>query len=215
MTKRTVLPPPSKLGVVLLAAGASSRMRRPKLLLTWGRTSVVGHLLRQWRGLRARQIAVVCRGGDRRLAAELDRLRFPALGRIENPRPERGMFSSIVCAAHWDGWEEAVDAWVIVLGDQPHLSGTTLGALLAFQRRHQQAVCQPAYGGHGRHPVILPRRAFLELKNCRATTLKDFLRETSAAVLQCPIDDPALALDLDWPADYERLSPAGKSSWKH
>ena len=34
------------LGVIILGAGASSRMGRPKLLLPWGDTSVIGHLIR-------------------------------------------------------------------------------------------------------------------------------------------------------------------------
>ncbi|HRY59690.1 MAG: NTP transferase domain-containing protein [Verrucomicrobia bacterium] len=41
------------LGVVLLAAGRSARMGKPKLLLPWGDTSVLGHLIRQWQSLGA------------------------------------------------------------------------------------------------------------------------------------------------------------------
>ena len=50
-------------GVVILGAGASSRMGRPKLLLPWGDTSIIGHLIEQWRALAAAQIAVVRRPG--------------------------------------------------------------------------------------------------------------------------------------------------------
>ena len=38
-----------KLGVIILAAGASERMGRPKLLLPWGKSTVLAHLLAQWR----------------------------------------------------------------------------------------------------------------------------------------------------------------------
>ena len=113
-------------GVIILGAGASSRMGRPKLLLPWNDTTVIGHLIRQWRKLGARQIAVVHRPNDAALAAELDRLDFPAKDRIENPKPERGMFSSIVCAANWDRMAAGIAVWAIVLGDQPHLRLETL-----------------------------------------------------------------------------------------
>ena len=84
--------------------------------------TIVGHLIRQWRELGAGQIAVVHRpDNDTPLVAELDRLDFPAKDRIANPQPERGMFSSIVCAADWSGWRSEIGAWAIVLGDQPHL----------------------------------------------------------------------------------------------
>ncbi len=103
-------------GVVILAAGASSRMGRPKLLLPWGETSVLGHLIGQWQVLQARQITVVHAEGDDALDAELDRLAFVAVHRIANPTAERGMFSSIQCAARWRGWNRELTHWAIVLG---------------------------------------------------------------------------------------------------
>src|SRR6185369_7472750 len=92
-------------GVVILAAGASSRMGRPKLLLPWGGTSVIGHLLAQWRGLGAEQVSVVCAQANVALDQELNRLQFRPEDRIVNPIPECGMFSSIQCAASWKGWK--------------------------------------------------------------------------------------------------------------
>jgi len=114
------------------------------------------------------------------------------------------MFSSILCGANWTGWQKELAAWALVLGDQPHLRLDTLRALLAFQREYSDAVCQPVYVGHARHPVLLPRRAFAELKNSRARTLNDFLKQTSCPVVKRSIDDASLALDLDRPEDYKR-----------
>lgn len=191
-------------GVIILGAGASSRMGRPKLLLPWGKTTTVGHLIEQWRTLGAAQITVVCRPDDRKLTAELDRLEFPPQDRVENPQPERGMFSSILCAANWGGWNKGLKAWAIVLGDQPHLRLDTLRALLAFRGGHPDAICQPSYEGRTRHPVLLPFRAFHELKHSKETTLKEFLKRTSCRLVRCPIEDSGLALDLDRLEDYEK-----------
>ncbi len=192
-------------GVILPGAGASARMGRPKLLLPWRDTTVIGQLLRQWRELGAAQIAVVHRPDDAPLAAELDRLDFPVADRIENPQPERGMFSSIVCAANWPGWKREIASWAIALGDQPHLRLATLRQLLAFHAAHAGAICQPEFGGHARHPVILPRAAFAELKQTPAATLKDFLKFASLARVQCSVADAGLSLDMDTPDDYQRL----------
>ena len=191
--------------VVILGAGASSRMGSPKLLLPWRDTTVIGAILRQWRELGAAQIAVVHRPNAAPLAAELDRLDFPTNDRIENPQPERGMFSSIVCAANWPGWKKEIASWAIALGDQPHLNSDTLRQLLAFHSAHAGAICQPEFEGHTRHPVILSREAFVELKNTRATILKDFLKLVPVPRVQCSVADAGLSLDMDTPEDYNRL----------
>jgi molybdenum cofactor cytidylyltransferase len=194
------------LGVVILGAGASVRMGRPKLLLPWRDTTVIGGILSQWRELGAGQIAVVLRPNDAALNEELDNLDFPTANRIENPRPERGMFSSIVCAANWDGWHHETAAWAIVLGDQPHLQTETLARLLEFQAQNPGRICQPMSGGRLAHPVILTSSAWEELQTTRADTLKDFLKLTPQPRVQCEINDPGLSLDLDTPEDYKRLT---------
>ena len=195
-----------QLGVVILGAGASARMGRPKLLLPWRGTTVIGHLLSQWREIGVGQITVVMRADDTAFAAELDRLNFLKSDRIANPQPERGMFSSIVCAANWNGWRKEITSWAIVLGDQPHLQPETLRQLLEFSAQNPAVICQPVFGGHTRHPVILPRWAFVELKATGADTLKTFLKQNSGRSVQCSVADAGLSLDMDTPEDYKRLS---------
>jgi molybdenum cofactor cytidylyltransferase len=180
-------------------------MGRPKLLLPWGDTTVIGQLVRQWRALGATQIVIVCRPGDEGLRAELDRLGVAAGDRIENEKPERGMFSSVTSAARWDGWRGGLASWVIVLGDQPHLRLESLRALLDFHGAHRELICQPSYGGRGRHPVVVPAGVFGELRYSRAETLGDFLRNVSVGRVECPLEDEGLSLDMDRPEDYGRI----------
>jgi molybdenum cofactor cytidylyltransferase len=191
-------------GVVLLAAGSSRRMERPKLLLPWGGTSIAGHQIRVWHELGARQIAVVCAAGDNAILAELDRINFPTDNRILNHAPQNGMFSSIRCAAQWAGWAKGLTHWAITLGDQPHLRLETLQALLACGGNQRGKVCQPRRRGHLRHPVLVPKSIFLQLATTKTTTLKDFLQSLPEPVAGCDVDDPGLDQDIDTPADYEK-----------
>jgi molybdenum cofactor cytidylyltransferase len=189
---------------VILAAGASSRMGRPKLLLPWGATSVLGHLISQWRDLQADQVAVVTASKDVGLDSELDRLLFPHAHRIRNPAPERGMFSSIQGAAQWNGWKAGLTHWVIGLGDQPHVRTATLRALLEFATAHPAQVCQPSQRGLGRHPVVLPASVFAQLSSAPEANLRQFLLARPEPIALCELDDPGLDFDLDTPEDYER-----------
>jgi molybdenum cofactor cytidylyltransferase len=194
----------ANLGVVILAAGRSRRMGRPKLLLPWGGTSVLGHQIETWRALGAGQIAVVCATDDAAMSAELTALNFPAANRIQNPDPEQGMFSSVVCAARWNGWHAELTRWAITLGDQPHLKIETLHTLLKFSAANPERVCQPRRLDHLRHPVILPKQFFRALGQTPALTMKDFLKAIPEGVSACDVDDAGLDLDLDTPDDYER-----------
>ena len=191
-------------GVIILAAGGSTRMGRAKLLLPWGETTVLGHLLRLWTELGARQTGVVCAADASAIREELARLRFPDEQRIVNPAPERGMFGSIRCAAAWPGWNLELTHWVITLGDQPHLQRETLRRLLDFGRANPDRVCQPLRGGRRRHPVLLPRREFAELKTTSAADLKQFLAERETQPAGFESADAGLDFDMDTPADYER-----------
>ena len=193
-----------KWGVIILAAGNSSRMGRPKLLLPWGNTTVLGHLIGLWTELAASQIVVVSAAADDGLEAELERLGFPRENRIVNLDPGKGMFSSIQCAARWRGWNKTLTHWAIVLGDQPHLRPTTLRALLDFAQQEPENICQPGRAGHARHPVLLPKAAFKILGGSKDATLKEFLEHLHAEVRLIELDDRGLDLDLDYPADYEK-----------
>jgi molybdenum cofactor cytidylyltransferase len=179
-------------------------MGRPKLLLPWSKTSILGHLLEQWRELGAGQIAVVCSPADGAVQAELDRLGVAAEQRVFNPAPARGMFSSIQCGARWAGWKADLSHFSVALGDQPHLRLDTLRALLDVSAANPARVCQPARNGRGRHPVVLPRATFAALAESSAADLKAFLRAQAGAVLMWESDDPGLDFDIDEPVDYER-----------
>jgi molybdenum cofactor cytidylyltransferase len=192
------------LGVVILAAGNSTRMRQPKLLLPWDGTSVLGHLHRTWASLEAAQIAVVCAADAGELHAELDRLPVVAPSRIINLSPEKGIISSIQCAARWPAWQPGLSHFVIVLGDQPHLRRTTLEQLLRFAAAKPQYICQPLRGGRRRHPAILTSCVFAELRSTEAISLRCFLDSKPGSLAGLELAEPGLDLDLDSTADYER-----------
>jgi molybdenum cofactor cytidylyltransferase len=179
-------------------------MRRPKLLLPWGATSILGHSLRQWENLQAFQIGIVCAAGDVEIQNELDRLEFPRANRIFNTEPDRGMFSSVQSAAAWPGWKTGIERWVISLGDQPQLRSGTLRTLLEFAIANPDKICQPLRNGRRRHPVFLPRAAFQLLKDHPGPDLKQFLESRVQELAGFESGDNGLDFDIDTPGDYEQ-----------
>lgn len=192
------------LGVILLAAGASSRMGQPKLLLPWGHRSILSHLLEQWRVLGALQTTVVIGASQSPIAAELSRLSVREADRIINPDPSQGMFSSIQCAARWPGWKAELTHWVLSLGDQPHVHLDTLHHLLDVASLYPEKICQPARLGRPKHPILFPKSEFLELAHSSSPDLKSHLalRPNRRQWFDC--EDAGLDFDIDQPADYQR-----------
>jgi molybdenum cofactor cytidylyltransferase len=190
-------------GVAILAAGASVRMGRPKMLLPWEGSSVIGHVLQVWsEELGAAQIAVVCAPAPSPVPGELDRIGFPARNRITNPAPERGMFSSIQAAASWSGWNAGLTHIAVTLGDQPHVRVETLRKLLEAVQRNPNTILQPCFNGRPKHPIIFHITDFRSLAETKHETLRDFLAVSKRTLVD--VDDSGLNLDLDYPADYEK-----------
>jgi molybdenum cofactor cytidylyltransferase len=193
-----------KIGALILAAGASSRMGRPKMLLPWGNRTIIGHLIDQCLHIGVEQLAIVTSPDNQDLDRELGRLGFPEQNRIRNPAPEGGMYSSIQCAARWSGWQAGLTHWALALGDQPHLQPRTLLALMNLGTAHPEAICQLTRNGRPRHPVLLPASAFEQLASSRHRTLKEFLQAIAVNVILQESDDAGLDLDIDQPGDYEK-----------
>lgn len=192
-----------KFGVVILAAGASQRMGRAKMLLRWRDTSVLGHIRKTWDALTPAQIGVVHAASDATVLAELDRLGHPNGDRIPNPQPESGMFSSIQCASRWKGWNPDLTHWLLTLGDQPHLRWETLKSLTECAIINPERICQPALNERPKHPIFLPRPFFRELGNTSESNLKEFLANRRESICLQPASDPGLDFDLDTPGDYQ------------
>lgn len=193
-----------RVGVAILGAGRSSRMGRPKMLLPWEGDTVIGHQIATWRSLNVAQIAVVHASDDLALVDEL--ARHPAVDPIPNPDPNRGMMSSVMEAAKWEGWKRTLSHLVLSLGDQPHLTAQMLRELLLFARLHSRSICQPAFADEAHHPVILPRPVWAQLGDSLAPTFQHFLARHRHAFAWMLMNHVEQTRDLDTPEDYLFLS---------
>jgi CTP:molybdopterin cytidylyltransferase MocA len=79
-----------------------------------------------------------------------------------------------------------------------------LRRLLELGSLYPEKICQPIRHGRRRHPVLLPKEAFLSLGHATVPDLKTFLQSRTHDLAGFEVDDPGLDLDLDEPKDYER-----------
>lgn len=187
---------------IVLAAGASARMGRPKALLPWGDSTLVQHAIQVLDAVAVDHVAVVIGRHAQAIRAavgEHDRLIF-------NARWGSGRATSLARGA-WALRNKAPDAIVIQNVDQPTTPEVIRTLLAALQDSGADAV-QPVYRDadgteHGGHPVVLRGTLLPALLEANEATegLRGVL--SGRRVERIALDDPTVRIDLDTPEAYE------------
>lgn len=192
---------------IVLSAGDSSRMGRPKALLPIGRNgeSFLQRIARVLREGGVEEVIVVL-GRD----ADLIRAALPVapheMRLIENKNHEQGQLSSLLTglgAADRPG----VRAVLVAPVDVPLISPETVQTLLnAYHRADGAPIVRPTKQGRHGHPVIFDRVLFQELRHADpAQGARSVVHAHRADVLDVEVADEGSFIDIDTPADYERL----------
>ena len=191
---------------VILAAGASTRMGRPKALLRCGEgeDTFVSRLVRSLRAGGVTNIVVIGRAGDHALRAELERLQPPA-PLAENPAPERGQLSSLLVGL--DYAEQSGGRAVLVMPvDSPLVAPATIAATLAAFEGTGAPIARAVHDGRHGHPVVFRHHVFEDLRAADpALGAKAVLRAHEDRVVNVDVPDPFVLRDVDDPRDYKDL----------
>jgi molybdenum cofactor cytidylyltransferase len=187
---------------VVLAAGSSSRLGKPKQLLPYGDTTVLGATLDVARSCSFGQIIVTLGGAAEsvRRGVSLDGVDVVIADDFES-----GCSSSLRTAL--PQVDPLATGIVLMLGDQPGLAAATVDRLLGEGRTTPITVCR--YSDGIGHPFWLSRNVFGALSQLHGDKgvwkLIDSCRESGRfGVTELPADG-TVPLDVDTWDDYERL----------
>jgi len=188
---------------LVLAAGGSKRLGRPKQLLPYGAGSLLEHVLAVARACEFDQRLCVIAGGGPDVREQVDLGDFTV---VLNEHFGEGCSSSI--AAALASVDERAEVLVLMLGDQPGVTPATVSALLAGRRGAPLAACE--YSNGRGHPLAFDRSTFPELADLHGDKgVWKLLERRAADVLDVAIDGP-IPLDVDTWEDYEAvLAEAG------
>ena len=139
---------------LILAAGASRRLGRPKQLETWGDTNLLGHVVALARTFPVDEIWVVLGYEWERILAGTD---LEDVGVIENPEWEEGIASSIRVGLDALNRLSRCDQALITVGDQPESSLEVVEALIESHARAGMPATIPKYRYSLGNPVIVDR----------------------------------------------------------
>ena len=203
-----------RLGVVMLPAGAASRMGCSKAALLWRGKSFVGHTLDLACSVQPECIVVV--QGAHPLADLIARAGHTGdCVLVHNDHWQDGPLTSLQLGLRTAGLKsrgrEPLDGYIVLTVDRPRVQRATLAALILAFATAPQSIWQPRHGGVSGHPMIHPpdfARALLALAPHESprTLLRDehgpwpehrrFMTTDDPGVLD-NFDDPASLAGLD------------------
>jgi molybdenum cofactor cytidylyltransferase len=141
---------------LVLAAGGSKRLGRPKQLLPYGDATLLDHVLDVARECPFDQLLCVIGGGAEGVR---DNVELTGVEVVENVEYTEGCSSSIATAL--GALDPRADVLVLMLGDQPGVQARTVAELIARRGQGPLAVC--AYVDGRGHPLAFARSTFSEL----------------------------------------------------
>jgi molybdenum cofactor cytidylyltransferase len=141
---------------VILAAGTSSRLGRPKQLLELGGQPALQHAIDRAASGGLDEIVVVL-GHEAPLVRSA--IRLPSFARVViNADYSSGQASSL--RAGLAAVDDRSEAAAVLLGDQPGVEPSAVTAVLGAWRDGQASVARAVYRGEPGHPVVIGRAAF-------------------------------------------------------
>jgi molybdenum cofactor cytidylyltransferase len=195
----------SGVSAIVLAAGLSTRMGAVKPLVTVRGRMMLERVLSTLRESRVDGIIVVL--GD---SADLvqQSIMFGNATVVVNESYREGIASSLQTGlSHVTSSAEAA---LIVLADQPFLKAQTIDLLIDEYCANKSKIVLPTCNGIRGNPVLFDRSVFPELAQLTGDTgARAIFKRHLNTIAKVPVDDEGVLVDLDTPAEVERLDQAG------
>jgi molybdenum cofactor cytidylyltransferase len=191
-----------KCGLVLLAAGASRRLGRPKQLLVYKGQSLIKQVLALMQI--AAMPAVVVLGANREaIEKEISGTTIPI---VENKLWNEGMASSIVCGL--EALTKTIpdlDGAIFLVCDQPFLAVSFLQELVSKQNTTGKPIIASSYGGTAGIPALFHKTYFPELLSLKGDAGAKKIMQAHATDM-ITIDFPLGHIDIDTEEAYKMLN---------
>jgi molybdenum cofactor cytidylyltransferase len=192
------------ISAIILAAGESRRMGQPKMLLPWGKTTVLGQVISIFKAAGVEDIVVIV-GGVREQVEE-----------IVNQQGARSIFNSDFKNGEMlpslqrglEAQSPQMQATLIGLGDQPQVQEGTVRLVCETYMRTQAQLVVPSHQMRRGHPWLVERSLWSELLAMRPPqSARDFLNRHAEEIQYVQVQTASILADLDTLEEYKRARP--------
>ena len=196
------MPSASKIGIVILAAGLSSRLGKPKQMLEFKGKSLLKHAVTAAVDSNASFVVVVIGANATLIVKELDNNEVHV---VENKNWQEGMASSIRCGLKAVTKKAPLtDAVIFLVCDQPHISAKLVNEIIMVHQQTGRPIVACNYGDTFGPPVLFYKSFFDELNLLQGDVgAKKIIQQYSEELTSVPF--AAGTIDIDKEQDYEAL----------
>ncbi len=190
------------ISAILLAAGQSKRMGKPKQLMPLGNSTIMEQAIDNLLNSRVSEVIVVL-GYEAEAMAEKVANR-PVKIAI-NPAYYQGMSASIVAGLNLVS--DKAEAVMLVLADQPFVDSQTINSLMEAFVAHNRGIAIPVYQGRRGHPVIFAIRYKGELSRLKGDIGgREIIDRHPDDVLEVAVNCEGICIDIDTVDCYNKKS---------
>ena len=201
-----------RISAILLGAGQSSRMGRDKLVLPWGKKTILERCLEVLLRSEIEEVVVVLSVGGTDLEKRIKNCPSSLRRKIKvilNPDRRRGMSTSIrtglrnLCSKS--------EGILIALGDQPLLKARTVDALIRAFEGGERKIIVPLYHGRRGNPVLFDRWYTKELMKLRGDAGgRSVIESYPERIIKVQTRSEAVVKDMDTWEEYLKQKPKAR-----
>jgi molybdenum cofactor cytidylyltransferase len=197
------------ISAVILAAGQSRRMGQPKLLLPWGNVTVLEQVISVFARAGLEDILVITGGAHDQIQELILKCRekYPVRSTVNEQHASAEMMSSLQRGLRVLA-NEAVEAAMIGLGDQPQIQEGSVRAVRDAFLERKSPLIVPSYQMRRGHPWLVARPLWAEILEMSVSlTPRDFLSAHAKEIHYVNLTSSSILADLDTPEDYQIARP--------
>ncbi len=184
---------------IILAAGASTRMKQQKLLLPFnGKTIIKTVVENVMQSVNSNVMVVV---GSHREQIQEQIVNYPVKFCV-NENYMDGMLSSVICG--FRALPDDAKAALIFLGDQPQIPSPVTDLVISAWVRSRKGIIIPTFNGRRGHPALIETRYKTEIERLDPKKgLRALSEKFKDDVLEVECSIPEILRDIDTPEEYE------------
>ncbi|EEG77312.1 nucleotidyltransferase family protein [Dethiobacter alkaliphilus] len=190
------------IAAIVLAAGTSSRLKRPKQLLDYQGRPLIRHAVETVVNSNVEQVLVVVGAASEEVSAALQGLPVQI---VKNKAYACGQSTSVRAGLKALAQDSPPEGVLFALGDQPLVTGKTIDILLAAFK-HQRGIVVPYHEETPGNPVIFAKQFLPYFNSLRGDVGgRQLIKRFNKEVHRVDVEDPGVVFDIDNWEDYEKL----------